>query len=80
MRKTVIHFFLPPQILENEYQSGQSEDEDHEMCDAAHSISRVGLNGRRGSLQSPDINTVLNQGRRHSTGQPILYRLTVLKL
>ncbi|XP_024138632.1 bicaudal C homolog 2 isoform X3 [Oryzias melastigma] len=62
-------------ILENEYQSGQSEDEDHEMCDAAHSISRVGLNGRRGSLQSPDINTVLNQGRRHSTGQPILYRL-----
>ncbi|XP_020562253.1 protein bicaudal C homolog 1-B isoform X4 [Oryzias latipes] len=62
-------------ILENEYQSGQSEDEDPEMSDAANGISRVGLNGRRRSLQTPDVNKVLSQGRRHSTGQAISYRL-----
>uniref|UniRef100_A0A3B5ANI9 Protein bicaudal C homolog 1-B-like n=1 Tax=Stegastes partitus TaxID=144197 RepID=A0A3B5ANI9_9TELE len=51
-------------ILENEDQSGQSEDESSEVilmspsevCDAVNSsISRVGLNVRRGSLQGPEI-------------------------
>ncbi|XP_041845285.1 bicaudal C homolog 2 [Melanotaenia boesemani] len=71
-------------ILENEYQSGQSEDESSEVvvmssaevCDAVNcSISRMGLNGRRGSLQSPEITKILSQGRRHSTGQALTYRL-----
>lgn len=77
--QNIISMFLPSQILENEYQSGQSEDEDPEMSDAANGISRVGLNGRRRSLQTPDVNKVLSQGRRHSTGQAISYRSAVLK-
>ncbi|KAM9740858.1 bicaudal C homolog 2 isoform 1-T1 [Menidia menidia] len=71
-------------ILENEDQSGQSEDESSEvsvlspsdMCDVVNnSISRLVLNGRRGSLQSPEIAKVLCQGRRHSTGQSLTFRL-----
>ncbi|XP_078117587.1 bicaudal C homolog 2 [Sander vitreus] len=70
-------------ILENEDQSGQSEDESSkvgvmsssEVCDAASSISRVGLMGRRGSFQGPEITKVFVQGRRHSTGQALTYRL-----
>ncbi|KAM6952368.1 bicaudal C homolog 2 [Lycodopsis pacificus] len=64
-------------ILENEDQSGQSEDESSnvEVCDAVSSISRVGLMGRRGSLQGPEITKVFNHGRRHSTGQALTYRL-----
>uniref|UniRef100_A0A3Q1BQ42 SAM domain-containing protein n=1 Tax=Amphiprion ocellaris TaxID=80972 RepID=A0A3Q1BQ42_AMPOC len=50
-------------IIENEDQSGQSEDESSEVVlmspsevyDAMNSISRVGLNVRRGSLQGPEI-------------------------
>uniref|UniRef100_A0A8C9YUG7 Bicaudal C homolog 2 n=1 Tax=Sander lucioperca TaxID=283035 RepID=A0A8C9YUG7_SANLU len=68
-------------ILENEDQSGQSEDESSkvgvmsssEVCDAASSISRVGLMGRRGSFQGPEITKVFVQGRRHSTGQEYDY-------
>ncbi|XP_072252532.1 bicaudal C homolog 2 [Leuresthes tenuis] len=71
-------------ILENEDQSGQSEDESSEValmspsevCEAVNnSISRLVLNGRRGSLQSPEITKVLCQGRRHSTGQAHTIRL-----
>ncbi|XP_008282794.1 bicaudal C homolog 2 [Stegastes partitus] len=70
-------------ILENEDQSGQSEDESSEVilmspsevCDAVNSsISRVGLNVRRGSLQGPEIAKVFSQVRRHSTGQALTYR------
>ncbi|XP_047208818.1 bicaudal C homolog 2 [Girardinichthys multiradiatus] len=71
-------------ILENEYQSDQSEEESvevvgrspSEVCEAVNNnISRVGLNGRRGSLQSPEISKLHSQGRRHSTGQALTYRL-----
>nr|XP_020498295.1 protein bicaudal C homolog 1-B-like isoform X2 [Labrus bergylta] len=70
-------------ILENEDLSGQSEDESpkvndmssSEVCDAVSIISRVGLMGRRGSLQGPEITKVFVQGRRHSTGQALTYRL-----
>ncbi|XP_070769120.1 bicaudal C homolog 2 [Enoplosus armatus] len=70
-------------ILENEDLSGQSEDESSQVvvmsssegCDAVSSISRVGLMGRRGSLQGPEITKVFVQGRRHSTGQALTYRL-----
>uniref|UniRef100_A0A1A7WE94 SAM domain-containing protein n=1 Tax=Iconisemion striatum TaxID=60296 RepID=A0A1A7WE94_9TELE len=61
-------------ILENEYQSGQSEDESSEVVVMSPSegydvlSSRLGLNSRRGSLQSPEITKILSQGRRHSTG------------
>uniref|UniRef100_A0A3P8PDS4 SAM domain-containing protein n=1 Tax=Astatotilapia calliptera TaxID=8154 RepID=A0A3P8PDS4_ASTCA len=63
-------------ILENEDQFGQHESSEcvamssSETCDALKSsISRIGLNGRRGSLQGPEIAKVFSQGRRHSTGQ-----------
>lgn len=36
--------------------------------------SRVGLMGRRGSLQNPEITRFFGQGRRHSTGQALTYR------
>ncbi|KAM7000169.1 bicaudal C homolog 2 [Tautogolabrus adspersus] len=70
-------------ILENEDLSGQSEDESSkvnemsssEVCDAVSIMSRVGLMGRRGSLQGPEITKVFVQGRRHSTGQALTYRL-----
>ncbi|XP_041654142.1 bicaudal C homolog 2 [Cheilinus undulatus] len=70
-------------ILENEDLSGQSEDESSkvnvmassEVCDTVSSISRVGQMGRRGSLQGPEITKVFVQGRRHSTGQVLTYRL-----
>ncbi|XP_042275231.1 bicaudal C homolog 2 [Thunnus maccoyii] len=75
-------------ILENEDQSGQSEDESSkvsmrtssEVCDAvtnsnSSSSSRMGLMGRRGSLQGPEITKFFGQGRRHSTGQALTYRL-----
>ncbi|KAM3613055.1 uncharacterized protein V6R79_019483 [Siganus canaliculatus] len=70
-------------ILENEDLSGQSDDESpkaavmsaSEVCDGLHSISRVGLMGRRGSLQGPEISKVFVQGRRHSTGQALTYRV-----
>ncbi|KAM6924115.1 bicaudal C homolog 2 [Xenentodon cancila] len=68
-------------ILENEDQSGQSEDESSEdvvmsPSEVCHnSICRVGLSGRRGSLQSPEIAKMLSEGRRHSTGQALAYRL-----
>ncbi|XP_035982964.1 bicaudal C homolog 2 [Fundulus heteroclitus] len=71
-------------ILENEYQSDQSEEEGTEVvrmspseaCDAVNSnISRMALNGRRGSLQSAEITKTHGQGRRHSTGQALTYRL-----
>ncbi|CAK6956604.1 bicaudal C homolog 2 [Scomber scombrus] len=69
-------------ILENEDQSGQSEDESSkvslrtssEVCDAVTN-SRMGLMGRRGSLQGPEITRFFGQGRRHSTGQALTYRL-----
>uniref|UniRef100_A0A3Q3E6D8 Bicaudal C homolog 2 n=1 Tax=Labrus bergylta TaxID=56723 RepID=A0A3Q3E6D8_9LABR len=56
-------------ILENEDLSGQSEDESpkvndmssSEVCDAVSIISRVGLMGRRGSLQGPEITKVFVQ-------------------
>uniref|UniRef100_A0A3B4WDV2 Bicaudal C homolog 2 n=1 Tax=Seriola lalandi dorsalis TaxID=1841481 RepID=A0A3B4WDV2_SERLL len=69
-------------ILENEDQSGQSEDESakivvissSEFCDAVNNnICRLGLMGRRGSLQGPEIAKVFGQGRRHSTGQDYDY-------
>ncbi|XP_063732280.1 bicaudal C homolog 2 isoform X2 [Eleginops maclovinus] len=67
-------------ILENEDQSGQSDDDSaydlpmssSEVCDAVSYISRM---GRRGSLQGPEGTKVLIQGRRHSTGQALTYRL-----
>ncbi|CAB1450465.1 unnamed protein product [Pleuronectes platessa] len=70
-------------ILENEDQYGQSEDESSEVMmsstevrDAINSsIGRMGLMARRGSLQGPEIVKVLGQGRRHSTGQALTYRL-----
>lgn len=69
------------QILENEDQFGQHESSEcvamssSETCDALKSsISRIGLNGRRGSLQGPEIAKVFSQGRRHSTGQVLTYR------
>ncbi|XP_035017587.1 bicaudal C homolog 2 [Hippoglossus stenolepis] len=70
-------------ILENEDQSGQSEDESSEVImsssevrDAINSsIGRMGLMARRGSLQGPEIVKVFGQGRRHSTGQALTYRL-----
>ncbi|XP_037833203.1 bicaudal C homolog 2 isoform X3 [Kryptolebias marmoratus] len=67
-------------ILENEYQSDQSEDERSEVVvmspsEVNDSLSRVGLNSRRGSLQGPEITKILSQGRRHSTGQTPTYRL-----
>ncbi|XP_076594918.1 bicaudal C homolog 2 [Chaetodon auriga] len=70
-------------ILENDDMSGQSEDESpmvvvmssSEVCDAVSSLSRVGLMDRRGSLQGPEITKVFVQGRRHSTGQALTYRL-----
>ncbi|XP_019109294.2 bicaudal C homolog 2 [Larimichthys crocea] len=70
-------------ILENEDLSGQSEDESSkvvamsssEVYDAVSSIGRMGLVGRRGSLQGPEITKVFIQGRRHSTGQALTYRL-----
>uniref|UniRef100_A0A8C6K6L6 Bicaudal C homolog 2 n=1 Tax=Nothobranchius furzeri TaxID=105023 RepID=A0A8C6K6L6_NOTFU len=64
-------------ILENEYQSGQSEDESPEVVVMSPSegydvlCSRLGLKSRRGSLQSPEITKILSQGRRHSTGQSL---------
>lgn len=66
------------QILENEDQFGQHERSEgvamssSETCDALK--SRIGLNGRRGSLQGPEITKVFSQGRRHSTGQVLTYR------
>uniref|UniRef100_A0A3Q1FHY9 Bicaudal C homolog 2 n=1 Tax=Acanthochromis polyacanthus TaxID=80966 RepID=A0A3Q1FHY9_9TELE len=62
---------LLEKIIENEDQSGQSEDESSEVvlmspsevCDAVNSISRVGLNVRRGSLQGPEISKVFSQVR-----------------
>ncbi|TNN70535.1 Protein bicaudal C 1-B [Liparis tanakae] len=45
------------------------------MCDAVSSLSRVGLMGRRGSLQGPEMAKLFNHGRRHSTGQALTYRL-----
>ncbi|XP_059202515.1 bicaudal C homolog 2 [Centropristis striata] len=70
-------------IMENDDQSGQSEDENSrvmemsssEVCDAVGNFSRVGFMGRRGSLQGPEITKVFTQGRRHSTGQALTYRL-----
>uniref|UniRef100_A0A1A8NRD6 SAM domain-containing protein n=1 Tax=Nothobranchius rachovii TaxID=451742 RepID=A0A1A8NRD6_9TELE len=68
-------------ILENEYQSGQSEDESSEVVVMSPSegydvlCSRLGLKSRRGSLQSPEITKILSQGRRHSTGQSLTCRL-----
>ncbi|XP_047440766.1 bicaudal C homolog 2 [Mugil cephalus] len=71
-------------ILENDDQSGQSDDESSEVmvmspsevCEAVNNgISRMGLNCRRGSLQGPEIIKVFCQGRRHSTGQALTNRL-----
>nr|XP_046263164.1 bicaudal C homolog 2 [Scatophagus argus] len=70
-------------ILENDDLSGQSEDENSkvvvmsssEVCDAVSSTSRVGLMARRGSLQGPEITKAFIQGRRHSTGQALTYRV-----
>ncbi|XP_033949039.1 bicaudal C homolog 2 isoform X1 [Pseudochaenichthys georgianus] len=66
-------------ILENEDQSGQSDDDSaydvpmsSEGCDAVSYMSRM---GRRGSLQGPEASKVFTQGRRHSTGQALTYRL-----
>ncbi|XP_010776734.1 bicaudal C homolog 2 [Notothenia coriiceps] len=66
-------------ILENEDQSGQSDDDSaydlpmsSEGCEAVSYMSRM---GRRGSLQSPEATKVFTQGRRHSTGQALTYRL-----
>uniref|UniRef100_UPI003AAC04B5 bicaudal C homolog 2 n=1 Tax=Centroberyx gerrardi TaxID=166262 RepID=UPI003AAC04B5 len=73
-------------IPENEDQSGQSEDESFgpmvmtssEVCEAvcsSSSSSRMGLMGRRGSLQGPELSRVFSQmGRRHSTGQALTHR------
>ena len=79
-----------PKILENEDPSGQSEDEtskvaavsSSKVCDAVNNnnISRVGLMGRRGSLQGPDTAKVFGQGRRHSTGQALTYRSAFINL
>ncbi|CAJ1058706.1 bicaudal C homolog 2 [Xyrichtys novacula] len=69
-------------ILENEDLSSQSDDDSPvngmsstEMGDVVSSISRVALMGRRGSLQGPEVKKVFVQGRRHSTGQALTYRL-----
>ncbi|XP_043984087.1 bicaudal C homolog 2 isoform X3 [Gambusia affinis] len=71
-------------ILESENQSDQSEEESTEVVRMSSSevwkagnnnISRVGLTGRRGSLQGPEISKIHSQGRRHSTGQALTYRL-----
>ncbi|KAM9833781.1 bicaudal C homolog 2 isoform 1-T1 [Syngnathus typhle] len=71
-------------ILENDDQSGQSDDESSkEMVmmmsseDAMNIPSgpRVTKMGRRGSLQGPEINKVFHQARRHSTGQAFTCRM-----
>uniref|UniRef100_UPI0037E7D14F bicaudal C homolog 2 n=1 Tax=Semicossyphus pulcher TaxID=241346 RepID=UPI0037E7D14F len=68
-------------ILENEDLSGQSEDENPQVNAmlssevSVSSISRLGLMGRRGSLQGPEVTKVFVPGRRHSTGQALTYRL-----
>ncbi|XP_029963368.1 bicaudal C homolog 2 [Salarias fasciatus] len=68
-------------ILENDDQSGQSDNDceaasPSEVCEAVnYGIGRVGMGSRRGSLQGPEIPKVLSQGRRHSTGQVLTYRL-----
>ncbi|XP_030596060.1 protein bicaudal C homolog 1-like isoform X2 [Archocentrus centrarchus] len=71
-------------ILENDDQLDQAEHEPSEVvamppCEARDAVNsgigRVGLNGRRGSLQGPEISKVFSQGRRHSTGQVLTYRL-----
>ncbi|XP_056147338.1 bicaudal C homolog 2 [Lampris incognitus] len=70
-------------ILENEDQSGQSDDESpgpkvltlSEVCEPVNSSSRVVLTGRRGSLQGPEPGRLFNQRRRHSTGQALTLRL-----
>ncbi|KAM9377636.1 bicaudal C homolog 2 [Pholidichthys leucotaenia] len=71
-------------ILENDDQAGQLECgssevvvmSPSELCNAGNSsISRVGLNGRRGSLQGPEISKIFSQVRRHSTGQALTYRM-----
>ncbi|XP_029020484.1 bicaudal C homolog 2 [Betta splendens] len=71
-------------ILENDDQSGQSEDESADVAVMSSaeareglnsSMSRVGATGRRGSLQGPEIAKIFSQARRHSTGQALTHRL-----
>ncbi|XP_034546187.1 bicaudal C homolog 2 [Notolabrus celidotus] len=70
-------------ILENEDLSSQSDDDSpkvnvmssSEVCDAVSYMGRMRLMGRRGSLQGPEVAKVFVQGRRHSTGQALTYRL-----
>uniref|UniRef100_A0AAV2MIM9 SAM domain-containing protein n=1 Tax=Knipowitschia caucasica TaxID=637954 RepID=A0AAV2MIM9_KNICA len=69
-------------IPENEDASGQSEDEAAQetaadLCDSvpSSSVHRVSFQSRRGSLPTPEINRIYGRGRRHSTGQPLSYRL-----
>ncbi|KAM9795399.1 bicaudal C homolog 2 [Neosynchiropus ocellatus] len=68
-------------ILESEDQSGQSEDENSvpvlassDECNT-EKIGRMGLAGRRGSLQGPEFTKIFSLGRRHSTGQALTYRV-----
>ncbi|XP_077388519.1 bicaudal C homolog 2 isoform X1 [Festucalex cinctus] len=71
-------------ILENDDQSGQSDDESSKdtlmMTSSEDAMNipggpRVPLMGRRGSLQGPEVNKVFNQARRHSTGQAFTCRM-----
>ncbi|XP_028315782.1 bicaudal C homolog 2 [Gouania willdenowi] len=64
-------------IIENEDQSDSELGlmSPSEVCDSVKlSLSRMGLNGRRASLQGPDSSKGLRQARRHSTGQVLTYR------
>ncbi|KAM4621619.1 LOW QUALITY PROTEIN: bicaudal C homolog 2 [Polymixia lowei] len=74
----------PLEKVLNEDQSGQSEDEcsgsmamTSSEYEAVSSSSRVGLMGRRGSLQGPEVTRFFSQGRRHSTGQALTHRLLI---
>ncbi|XP_051936385.1 bicaudal C homolog 2 isoform X2 [Hippocampus zosterae] len=71
-------------ILENDDQSGQSDDESSKdmvmMTSSEDAINiptgtRVTMMGRRGSLQGPEMSKVFSQARRHSTGQAFTCRM-----
>ncbi|XP_054649089.1 bicaudal C homolog 2 isoform X2 [Dunckerocampus dactyliophorus] len=70
-------------ILENDDQSGQSEDESAQdkvtLTSSEDAVnfptSRAALMGRRGSLQGPELNKCFSQARRHSTGQAFTCRM-----
>ncbi|XP_061541908.1 bicaudal C homolog 2 [Phycodurus eques] len=71
-------------ILENDDQSGQSDDDNCKATVIMTSLEdamnfpsgpRVTPTGRRGSLQGPETSKVFNRARRHSTGQAFTSRM-----